>query len=267
MTTAVANPPPFGLRRFLVYSGILHALLILWIALAAVGLFKGPEWTGAGGGGDSVKVSLVSSAGLPMPQPPAVTESKTVDTSKSLYKEEEVKPPPEPPKPEEKIQQFKHEKPLPPSKKSRIMEDKTPIPDNAVRGPQGGAPKIPSGYQTVPGGGQGPISAQDQGGGDFASRYSWYIEAVKRRIQGNWLQNTIDPGVRAARTAHAVVQFTIERDGSVKDIHITQGSGNYSMDNSGLRAVIASNPMPALPNDYSGSYVTVVFDFDLSLTQ
>jgi len=25
--------------------------------------------------------------------------------------------------------------------------------------------------------------------------------------------------------------------------------------------------MPALPNDYSGSYVTVVFDFDLSLNQ
>ncbi|PYU08001.1 MAG: hypothetical protein DMG33_02915 [Acidobacteria bacterium] len=39
------------------------------------------------------------------------------------------------------------------------------------------------------------------------------------------------------------------------------------MDNSGLRAVLSSNPMPALPNDYSGSYVVVTFDFDLGMSR
>jgi periplasmic protein TonB len=267
MTTAVANPPPFGLRRFLVYSGILHGLLLIWIVLAAYTNLLGPRWQTSGGGG-AVVVNLVSSGEIPMPKPPSVTESKTVDPTKSLYKEEEVKPPPEPPKSEEKIPEFKHEKPLPPSRKSRIMENKTPVPDNAVPGPSSGAPHMPTGYAANQNAGsQGPVSAQGPGGEDFASRYPWYIEAVKRRIQGNWLQNTIDPGVRAARAAHAVVQFTIERDGTVKDVHITQGSGNYSMDNSGLRAVIASNPMPALPSDYSGSYLNVVFDFNLALNQ
>jgi hypothetical protein len=53
----------------------------------------------------------------------------------------------------------------------------------------------------------------------------------------------------------------------VKDIKIYQTSGNLSMDNSGLRALMASNPMPALPPDYHGSYVTVLFDFDLSMTR
>ena len=106
-----------------------------------------------------------------------------------------------------------------------------------------------------------------EGGGDFASRYGWYIESVKRKVQSNWLQNTIDPAVRAARTAHAVVQFTIYKDGTVKDIRIQQASGNLSMDNSGLRAIMQSNPMPALPPDYPGSYVQVLFDFDLSMTR
>ena len=63
------------------------------------------------------------------------------------------------------------------------------------------------------------------------------------------------------------MQFTITKDGSVKDIRIQQTSGNLSMDNSGLRAVIQSNPMPGLPPDYSGSYVQVLFDFDLSMTR
>jgi periplasmic protein TonB len=266
MSVAVANPLTLSLRRFLVYSAILHALLLIWIGIAAYTTWLGPQWTGAGGGGGSVTVKLVSSAGIPMPQPPAVTESKTVDVTKSLYPKEEVKPEPEPPTPAKEIPQFHREKPLPPSRPSRVFQNPTPPPPNAVPGPSSGAPRIPSGYSATPGS-QGPIAAQDQGGGDFASRYSWYIEAVKRRIQGNWLQNTIDPAVRAARAAKTTVQFTIYRDGTIREIHVTQGSGNLSMDNSGLRAVMASNPMPALPNDYSGTYVTVIFDFDLSMTR
>jgi TonB family protein len=268
MSVAVANPPQLSLRRFLVYSGILHVALLTWIAISAYTTWLGPQWTGASGGGNSVTVKLVSSAGIPMPEPPAATESKTVDVTKSLYPKEEVKPKPEPPEPAKEIQQFKKEKPLPPSRKSHNFENPTPLPPNAVPGPTTGVPRIPTGYASTPNpGSQGPISAQDQGGGDFASRYSWYIEAVKRRIQGNWLQNTIDPAVRAARAAKTTVQFTIYRDGTVRDIHIIQGSGNLSMDNSALRAVYASNPMPGLPGDYSGTYVTVFFDFDLSMTR
>ncbi len=111
------------------------------------------------------------------------------------------------------------------------------------------------------------MAVKGEGGGDFATRYGWYIDSVKRRIQTNWLQNTIDPAVRQARTARATVQFTIYKDGTVKDIQISRASGNLSMDNSGLRAILASSPMPALPGDYSGSYVSVLFDFDLSMTR
>jgi outer membrane biosynthesis protein TonB len=53
----------------------------------------------------------------------------------------------------------------------------------------------------------------------------------------------------------------------VKDIRISQTSGNQSMDNSGMRAIMSSNPMPGLPPDYSGSTVRVIFDFDLSMTR
>jgi protein TonB len=216
---------------------------------------------------------------MPLPTPPSLNESNVVDPSKSLWKND-IKPEPPQPKKEEivppdlkNVPEFKtleknNKKPPPPKKENKAFQPKQPNPDNAVPGPNLGAMKVPTGAGTQPGSSSTPgMAIKAEGGGDFASRYGWYIEAVKRRIQTNWLQNTIDPGVRAAHTAHAVVEFTIYKDGTVKDIRISQTSGNQSMDNSGMRAIMSSNPMPGLPPDYSGSTVRVIFDFDLSMTR
>jgi protein TonB len=203
---------------------------------------------------------------LPLPKDPNVTNSNVVDPTKSLHKEEDKPKPPEPPTPAQKIPQFeKNKRPPPPTTKSKIFEKKTPEPENAVPG-RGGSPNLPTGTGSTPGNSPG-LAVQGPGGGDFASRYGWYIDSVKRRIQQNWLQNTIDPNVRATRMAKTSMQFTIARDGSIKDIRILQSSGNLSMDNSGQRALLASSPLPPLPPDYSGSYVNVIFDFDLSQTR
>src|SRR5215475_2909204 len=266
MSVAVANSAETGLKPYMTASAILHGVLIAAMIVAALLKFPGNQWAGVGGGGESVKVNLVGSAGIPMPKPQTVTESNVVDPTKTLYKEEEKpKPPPEPPKQAEKIPQFEKNKPLPPTHKSKTFENKTPPPENAVPG-HGGVPNLPTGVGSTPGNSSG-LAVQGQGGGDFASRYGWYIESVKRRIQQNWLQNTIDPNVRAARMAKTTMEFTIQRDGTVKDIKLFQSSGNQSMDNSGQRALLASSPLPALPSDYNGTYVNVTFDFDLSQTR
>jgi periplasmic protein TonB len=265
MSATIANSDYPSLKSYMKVSAILHALLIGLMVASALLKWPGNQWAGTGGGGDNVKVSLVGSAGIPMPKEPVVTESNVVDPTKSLHKEEEKPKPPEPPTPAEKIPKFKEEKPLPPTHKSKVFENKTPPPDNAVPG-HGGVPNLPTGVGSTPGSSPG-LAIQGQGGSDFASRYGWYIESVKRRIQQNWLQNTIDPNVRAARMAKTTMQFTIMRDGTIKDAKLFQSSGNLSMDNSGMRAIQSSSPLPALPSDYSGSYVTVTFDFDLSQTR
>ncbi|MGB2589821.1 MAG: TonB C-terminal domain-containing protein [Candidatus Acidiferrum sp.] len=279
MSTAFANPvvrSPLsqtdpGFRKFLIYSLILHGCLVVWIIASIYFNFHGPEWGGIGGAAGSVNVKLVGpAAGIPMPIKPSVTQSKAVDETQGLWKEEPkppVPPPPEPKTPSEVIPTFKKEKPRPPSHKSKVDESQIPPPDNAVDYGKGGNPNLQMSYATKPGGGSGPITANGQGGGDFASRYAWYIESVRRRIGQNWLQSTIDPQVRAARRAHCVMTFRIYRDGTIKDMTMFQTSGNLSMDNSAQRALLSSNPMPSLPNDYSGSYVDVTFDFDLSLSQ
>src|SRR6266404_899259 len=278
MYTAVANSE-LSFKPYLTVSGILHAALILVLALSAYFHWQGNRWAGPGGGSESTKEKLVGTTGVPMPKTPSVNESNVVDPSKSLLKND-VKPEPPQPKKEEivppdlkNVPDFKtlekpNKKPPPPPRQNKAFEPKIPNPENAVPGKNLGAPNITTGAGTNPGSSSTPgLAIKSEGGGDFASRYGWYIESVKRRIQSNWLQITIDPGVRAAHTAHAVVEFTISKDGNVKDVQISQASGNLSMDNSGLRAIMSSNPMPALPPDYSGSSVRVIFDFDLSMTR
>jgi periplasmic protein TonB len=273
MTADAANPPfpnadDVSLKRFLIYSLMLHAALASTVIVSIVFHFQGNRWGDIGGGAEGeVNVKLVGSVGLPMPKPPDVTDSKTFDPTDSIYKTLPQPKPPEPPKPEIKIPEFKKEKPPKQiEKRSRVFDNPTPAPDNAVA-QNGGRMNLPTGTSNVAGAPNPGVNIQGQGGGDFAARYGWYIDAVRRRISQNWLQSTIDPAVRAGRSARCTMTFTIMRDGTVKDIRLAQTSGNYSMDTSAQRALLSSSPMPALPNDYSGSFVNVTFDFDLAMTR
>jgi len=264
MYYAAPNTEELDLKPFLGYSAFLHfaltviLLLAIWIQRSRI------PWGGIGGNSDSgVKVNLVSSAGLPMPQPTVVTESRTVDPTKGLAKEE-PKPKPEPVIDATKIPKFDKNKPPPPSKASKTLENKTPPPENAVPYGKGGQMNVPSGYAMQPGPLSGGLAIGGQGGGEFAARYPWYVESVRKRIQDNWLQNTIDPSVRASHSAHAIVTFTIQRDGTVKNIRLEQSSGNRSMDDSAMRALFSIEKMVGLPSDWRGQTVDVTFDFDLS---
>jgi periplasmic protein TonB len=107
---------------------------------------------------------------------------------------------------------------------------------------------------------QGGMGFSGPGGGDFAGRFPSYVDAVRNRISSNWLQSTVDPTVRWA--PRASFSFQVMRDGTVTNVQMLQSSGNRSVDNSALRAILSSSPMSALPSNYSGSSVTVEFWFD-----
>lgn len=244
----------------------LSVSLLLHGALAGLAVFgvmnshRGDSWGGPGG---SVTVGLVGNVpAIPLPHPDVSTNSQVVDNSKGLYKAEppKVEPPPPDALP---IPKFKAIKPPPKiiTRPSKLLENPTPPPPNAVPYGGGGAPAIPtSSFAMGQGTTQGGLSFNGVGGGDFGSRFSWYVEAVQRRVSSNWLQSTVDPNVAAA--PRVVVVFTILRDGTVTNIQLTQRSNNYSVDTSAIRAVKDSSPLQALPAGYSGSSVNVEFWFD-----
>jgi TonB family protein len=260
MTTALANPEDLSLKRFLGYSVVLHAGLAIAIVVSAYIQYHGTAWGGVGGDLGGTKVTLVPAAGIPMPKEAVVTESKTVDPTKGLYKEEPPKPP-EPKTDALKIPKFDKEKPLPPSPKSRTFDSKTPPPDNAVPYGQRGNPNLPTGFSPTPGGGSPGVSVPGQGSAEFAARYGYYIDAAKRRVAPNWNLLFLDPQARNSRTLHCVISFTILRDGTIKNLRVSQSSGNSSFDTSGLRAIQSSTPFDHLPSDWKAPDVDVLWDF------
>ena len=268
---AVSPSTPADFRKFLIYSLILHGLLALSIALSIYLKLATDQWSDIGGDGSGpTKVKLVGAvSGIPLPPKPSVPDSTTADPTNDLFA---AQPPPKPlslpekvpTKPADKIPEFKHEHRLPETHRSKIDQPKTKPPDNAIPG-SGAPPPIPTNPSVrPPGGGPNPVTVQGPGGGgDFASRYGWYIQSVIGNISRNWDQTAIDPAVRATRQAKTVMTFKIFRDGSVHNVAIAQSSGNLSMDNS-ARRTLAGIQFPPLPSDYTFPSVDVTFDFDLS---
>ena len=128
MTTAVANSEELPLGRFVAYSLVLHAALAATIVGSIFFKFKGDQWAGLGGDpGQSINVTMVPSAGIPMPQPPAITDAKAFDPTDGLYKETPQPKPPAPPPdatPIPKLEKDKPVKPPPPSPPSKVFEPK-----------------------------------------------------------------------------------------------------------------------------------------------
>lgn len=236
----------------------LHLTLITAIGVGGMFSLRGESWGGAGGG--AISVGLVKSLpGIPLPRPEAVTTSRVVDETKGLYKSE---PKPEVKPPEAKaIPEFSKSKPPKyVTRPSKVLEDETPTPSNAVPYGAGGTPAVAYSQFSMGGQTQGGIGMSSGSGGDFGSRFPWYVEAVRRRISGNWLQSAIDPGLRWA--PRVVVTFQILPNGTLANIQVLRPSGNASVDYSARRAVLDSSPVERLPSGYSGSHVTVEFWFE-----
>ncbi len=218
-------------------------------------------WGGSGAGGGAVQLKLVGSLpAIPMPSPSAVTASRVVDLTKGLYKSE---PPPKIPFDPNavKLPQFlKDKRPVYKTpRRSKILEDKTQPPPNAVPYGQGGAPQVPYSTFAMGQGSQGSLSLGNPGGG-FGQRFPAYVAAVRRRVSSNWLQSTVNPTVQSA--PRAVIDFEILRDGTIVNVQVMQSSGYPSVDASAVRAIEASSPLSPLPGGYSGSNVNVEFWFD-----
>jgi TonB family protein len=256
------HPGAEGLKKPLIWSAVFHGLLFGSLTVSTIYSHRGDMWGSAGGDG-SVSVGVVAKLpGIMLPRPEAVTTSQTVDTTKGLYKAEPQPKVKEVPPDVKKIPEFTKEKaPHYITRPSKVFEDKTPPPTNAVPYGQGGSPALPySSFAMNNGPTQGGMGFSGPGGGDFSGRFPSYVDAVRNRISSNWLQSTVDPTVRW--TPRANFSFQIMRDGTVANVQILQSSGNRSVDNSALRAILSSSPMSALPSNYSGGSVTVEFWFD-----
>lgn len=129
-----------------------------------------------------------------------------------------------------------------------------PAPDNQVYSRSRQAVSSPM-YGGPPGSGQIGVGPNTPLG---ANNLGWYAETVRQRLAQNWRTNGL-----GSVGAPTIVNFTILRDGTIRDVKLFQGSGNPTVDNTALRAVYDSNPLPPLPPQVTGSSLPAQFTFQL----
>jgi len=241
-------------------SAGMHVLLfLLLVGYTTLGSSFGGGWGKNWGSGGSARIGAVASLpGVPLPSPMRTTHSTLATDNPGLHQTE-----PQPKtEPEPKAVQIPKFKESVKTEKARginthIQKEKPVYAENAVPYGLGGQPSMS--YSPMVGrAGEGGLSFGE--GGDFGERYGWYVASVRNRISSNWLLSTVSPSIVTAPRLY--MAFTILRDGSVTDVEVTQPSGLPEVDRSALRAVLASNPLPALPPDYAGNKVKVKLFFD-----
>jgi len=245
--------------RALAWSAGFHFAVTAIILLYTV-FFAGPRgdsW-GGGGGGSAIGVSMVSS--VPLPATAAKTENVLANESKGVTKSQ--------PKIEEKEPdaieiQGKNTKVKPKKLPTPTKEKPKPAPEeetNQVAFGEGGPVSGPYGSFNS-GGAKGGFGVTGSGG-DFGTKYAYYVQIVQRKVSENWLKYEVDPRITSAQRVY--ITFDVARDGHPYNVRVEQSSGVPSLDVSATRALQRIDTFGPLPPDYSGSKISVEYWFDYS---
>lgn len=243
--------------RPLAWSLGLHlGITVLLLVYSAVFYGTSGEAWGAGGGGEAIGATLVST--VPIAANPSQSQNVLANESKGLTKSQ---PKIEQPEPDAIEIQGKNAKIKP--KKQQTVTKKEPQPEpeeesNQVAFGEGGPVSGPYGTFSAAGakGGFGFTG----GGGDFGTRFAYYVQGVQRTVSQNWLKYEVDPRITSAQRVY--ITFDIARDGHPMNVQVEQSSGVPSLDVSAARAIQRIDTFGPLPAEYSGSKVTVEFWFD-----
>ena len=242
-------------RPLLASVGLHLGFAVMAVLLSMYSGRHGEMW-GAGGGGDAIGVSLVST--VPLPASPVQTqnvvanESKGLTQSKPQEKENEPEAIPIP----DKTTKVKA-KPAVSAAKAKPKPEPEPETNEIPYG-RGGPVSGPYGTFSAAGA-KGGFGFQG-GGGDFGSTYAWYVRVVQQKVSENWLKYEIDPSIHKANRVY--LTFDITRSGQPSHVQVEQSSGVPSLDQSAVRAIQRIDTFGPLPPEYSGSKVTVEFWFD-----
>jgi periplasmic protein TonB len=247
------------LVRFFAVSAAAHLALFSAIAVfTSMGAHAGPIWGDPHSlGGASVGISAVRQ--IPLPARSGSANPLANDTESRV---------PMPPKPE-------------PRKAPAVDPDALPIRErNAPRKPTYMRSQRYSQYRAAPdrpnqlysNSGQAlssPMYGAQTGTGGvamgnasaFGYRFGWYHDLLEQRVAQKWHTDEVDPRVQTAPPV--IVTFELQKNGSIANVRILQGSGNRALDYSAQRAIYEAAPFPPLPQGYERSSANIEFWFQL----
>ena len=264
------------LPRWLVVSFLLHAILIACLFIVpllpsptgpahpvyVVDLIGG-EKIGGANFGTELKTPPKPSSKNVAEEMVKETKKETVEKVKPVEKkppEEKIvlkeKPKPEPTK-KEAAQETKAESASADSVRERLLQsalDRAKTRGDTAQKPSKGEP-LSSG--SGEGAGAAGLGQGGRGGPGVVRGIDFVV--YQNRIFGTIKENWAWPGQRS--DLRVVVQFGIKDNGEIFGLKIVKPSGDPSYDESVLRAVKKSNPLPAPPESYRKEFADVELTF------
>ncbi|HWX56319.1 MAG TPA: TonB family protein [Verrucomicrobiae bacterium] len=234
-----------------------HALLAaVIVVIGSLGLISTSNWGGdiAGGAtGDALNATLVSNAGVPLPHPEPATDNIVATENKGLtqsvpqpaVEEKDAVPIPD--------KDIKHKIDKVPTPPVHNRPQPPPTPGNVVPYGEGGPVSGPFGTFSAA---QTKGGFSFQSGGDFGSRYGWYVKVVNAKVTNNWYTVEVGPSATGHR---AYILFDIMPDGTPANVRLEQSSGVPALDVSAVRAIQRIDGFGPTP---TGGRVSVEFWFD-----
>jgi colicin import membrane protein len=105
----------------------------------------------------------------------------------------------------------------------------------------------------------GPVGGSGTGGPRVQESILIYQAEIQYQIQKNWAFSQQLAGDNTEM--EAVLAIKVLRNGEIEDIWFDKKSGNAYLDDSAYKALVKSNPLPPLPNDYMRPYYKVGLRF------
>lgn len=250
---------PEPMRKPLAGSVALHVSVFGAVLLStAIASRPHETWGSLNPGGGVVGINVVK--GIPMPPRAGIVNPLANDSHSSA--------PQPPPKPKE-AKRSKAPEPdaialksrNAPKRQSEIAASRNPYrahPDQRNQLYSASGPALVSPMMGQMGGGGGVGVGP---GGPFGNRFGAYVDILRQRVAEKWRTGDVDPRLQTAPPV--IVNFTIMRDGSVKDVRVGQRSGNAVLDYSAQRAIYDASPFPPLPAGYDRNEASIEFWFQL----
>src|ERR1700727_2362843 len=231
---------PEGIASPFAQSFLLHGLIIgaLFGYAYVHNMLHGSEWGANAFQQGAIQATLVSTAALPLPQDHPPTDNVLATETPSVA----------PALDEQKTE------PLP-------LPDAVPIPEKQT--PVKPQPKANYGEAAPPNAQRSMASNTSANsptavtGGDFGSRFGWYVDVIKRKVAQDWYLQEVEPSTPSGATVF--VQFTVGRDGSPGSVSIATPSSSPSLNSSCLHAVQRVDTFGPLPAGYNENSLNVLY--------
>lgn len=239
-----------GLERMVLVSALAHTALVVSMMFAPGRWVVRPQESA-----DVMRISLGGGSG-PSSGGISTLASRPIQTTEPATRPEPVRPPAAAaPKatiptegPQRRAREATPDRPTP-----REARGTTPTrgdevtPGNSVA--ETSAPRG-QGFGLSSGGGAGGATLDV---GNFCCPE--YVAAMVVRIRDAWNN-------RADRRVSTAVHFVIQRDGRITEATVTQSSGDFTLDQRALRAVVTTQTLPELPREYPNPTLGVRLTFE-----